>query len=216
MGSTAVIRTMPELARNAVLQAQQEESACDYRKGLKLLDAANWIVEETLGASQNQAIVQECLAFLVERTKKYAALEKAAVEVQHLHAHDEELAHLKRDIYARMSHGVSSQCHGSIPAAAPQGDAPRLRAENEQLRAQLTEQDWKCEGFASRAAESELQLCQTREELEQARELLEDGHAARQELANVKAACKLLARIVAAEGNSPTPRGGQKMVAGME
>jgi hypothetical protein len=45
MGSTAVIRTMPELARNAVLQAQQEESACDYRKGLKLLDAANWIVE---------------------------------------------------------------------------------------------------------------------------------------------------------------------------
>ena len=144
--------------------------------------------------------MQECLAFLVERTKKYAALEKAAVEVQHLHAHDEELAHLKRDIYARMSHGVSSQCHGSIPAAAPQGDAPRLRAENEQLRAQLTEQvpyrrpclhsaqqhtdggwqDWKCEGFASRAAESELQLCQTREELEQARELLEDGHAARQ------------------------------------
>ena len=32
----------------------------------------------------------------------------------------------------------------------------------------------------------------------------------RQELSNVKAACKLLARIVAAEGNSPTPRGGHQ------
>ena len=55
-------------------------------------------MQETLAASQSQAIVQECLAFLVERTKKYAALEKAAVEAQHLHAHDEELADLKREI----------------------------------------------------------------------------------------------------------------------
>jgi hypothetical protein len=52
---------------------------------------------------------------------------EAAVEVQHLRAHDEELADLKWEI-------------DGGTAAAPQGDAARLRAENEQLRTQLAEQ----------------------------------------------------------------------------
>ena len=71
--------------------------------------------------------MQECLAFLVERTKKYVALEEAAVEAQHLHAHDEELTDLKREI-------------GGGASAAPREVAAQLRAENEQLRAQLAEQ----------------------------------------------------------------------------
>ena len=52
---------------------------------------------------------------------------EAAVEAQHLRAHDEELADLKWEI-------------DGGAAAAPQGDAARLRAENEQLRTQLAEQ----------------------------------------------------------------------------
>jgi hypothetical protein len=55
MGSTGVIQTMPELARNAVLQAQQEEIACDYRKGLKLLDAATWIVQVGRGLNRERS-----------------------------------------------------------------------------------------------------------------------------------------------------------------